>query len=232
MADEIRRSAQLRLENYDSDKVPHNYLARYDNEFSELVEKPIKLLEMGVYRGGSLMLWRDYFPAGEIVGIDLYPPQNFPSADRVYIYKGNQGDMKFLSQVAHERAPQGFDIIIDDASHMGELTKIAFWHLFDNHLRPGGIYAIEDWGTGYCDDWPDGKSLDLKQNETAKIGPKYPWYCHSYGMVGLVKQLIDEQCAADVSRKLLSGKPNRWSRFESMVITPSIVFIRKAGKSY
>lgn len=60
--------------------------------------------------------------------------------------------------VARKTAPEGFDIIIDDASHFGDLTKIAFWHLFDNHLKPSGLYVIEDWGTGYWSDWTDGKA--------------------------------------------------------------------------
>ena len=60
--------------------------------------------------------------------------------------------------VARKTAPEGFDIIIDDASHFGDLTKIAFWHLFDNHLKPSGLYVIEDWGTGYWSDWTDGKT--------------------------------------------------------------------------
>ena len=63
-----------------------------------------------------------------------------------------------LSVVARKTAPEGFDIIIDDASHFGDLTKIAFWHLFDNHLKPSGLYVIEDWGTGYWSDWTDGKT--------------------------------------------------------------------------
>jgi hypothetical protein len=61
--------------------------------------------------------------------------------------------------VARKTAPEGFDIIIDDASHFGDLTKIAFWHLFDNHLKPSRLYVIEDWGTGYWSDWTDGKNL-------------------------------------------------------------------------
>jgi hypothetical protein len=60
--------------------------------------------------------------------------------------------------VARKTAPEGFDIIIDDASHFGDLTKIAFWHLFDNHLKPSRLYVIEDWGTGYWSDWTDGKT--------------------------------------------------------------------------
>jgi len=65
----------------------------------------------------------------------------------------------FLSEVACKTAPEGFDIIIDDASHLGKLTKIAFWHLFETHLKGGGFYVIEDWGTGYWSDWPDGMSM-------------------------------------------------------------------------
>jgi hypothetical protein len=50
-------------------------------------------------------------------------------------------------------------------------------------------------------------------------------------MVGFVKQLIDEQAAPDVTRKKLHGKSKRASRFETMIITPSIVFIKKANHS-
>jgi hypothetical protein len=34
-----------------------------------------------------------------------------------------------LDRIAGERAPDCFDIIIDDASHIAEFTKISFWHL-------------------------------------------------------------------------------------------------------
>lgn|GEM_PF-1870158 len=127
-------------------------------------------------------------------------------------------------------ALEGFDIIIDDASHIGELTKIAFWHLFDNHLKPGGLYVIEDWGTGYWDDWPDGKRFDAKPkilstvwpkvlsrlNIARKIPFKIPTSSHNYGMVGFIKDLVDEQGAADLTRARLTGKPTRQSKFERL----------------
>ena len=69
-----------------------------------------------------------------------------------------------MSRVANETAPDGFDIIIDDASHIGEFTKRSFWYLFDHHLKPGGLYVIEDWLTGYVDNWPDGKKLKHKMS--------------------------------------------------------------------
>jgi hypothetical protein len=239
------RSLRLDLKKYDSDKIGSRYLERYDPVFEPFLDKKITLLELGVYKGGSLLLWRDYFPLGTIVGIDIKLPEDLQDFDRICVFEGSQADTRFLSRVANETASEGFDIIIDDASHLGELTKEAFWHLFDTHLKPGGLYVIEDWGTGYWGDWPDGRSLDLDVysrkglarrlihsplwSELArKLLPKSPWPCHSYGMVGFIKQLIDEQGAADVTRRNLRGNAERASRFESMVITPSIVFIKKA----
>ncbi len=239
------RSSQLALQQYDSDKISARYLEQYDPILEPWVDKNIVLLELGVHKGGSLLLWRDYFLSGTIVGVDISLPKNFPATERVHLFEGNQADTQFLSRVANEMAPDGFDIIIDDASHIGELTKISFWHLFDNHLKPHGLYVLEDWGTGYWDDWPDGRSLDLETYERSdfertplwlkttwmarKLGLRIPWRNHSHGMVGFVKQLIDEQAATDVTRKQLKGESKRRSRFERMVITPSIVFITKAN---
>jgi hypothetical protein len=238
------RSSNLDLKKYDSDKIESCYLKWYDPVLEPFLDKQITLLELGVYKGGSLLLWHDYFPQAKIVGIDIHLPENFQSSDRIHLFEGSQSDKKFLSDVAQKIAPEGFDIIIDDASHIGELTKIAFWHLFDNYLNPGGLYIIEDWGTGYWEDWIDGKSFDIqsyKENgllagqkkgklrlKVAKrFFPKSSYPCHSYGMVGLIKQLVDEQGASDVTRKKLTGKPVRESKFENMIITPSIVFIKK-----
>lgn len=240
------RSQQLRLVQYDSDKITNRYLERYDKILSPLIEKKIVLLELGVFKGGSLLLWRDYFPLGTIVGIDISLPKGFQPHDRIHVFEGSQANPQFLSHVANTTAPDGFDIIIDDASHIGELTKTAFWHLFDNHLKPGGLYVIEDWGTGYYDDWPDGKSLDLKAylqprfkqspfwlfclKVTGKLRLKYPMRCHNYGMVGFIKQLVDEQGAYDVTSEstTLKGKSKRGSKFENIIIMPSLVFIKKA----
>ena len=234
------RSSQLPLEQYDTDKIANRYLEQYDPVLEPWIDKKIVLLELGVRKGGSLLLWRDYFPLGTIVGIDISLPSGFQPSDRTCLFEGSQADPHFLSRVANEVAPDGFDIIIDDASHMGELTKIAFWHLFDNHLKPGGLYVIEDWGTGYWDSLPDGKSFNLegafqsrprRSSFWLKIARilrlKFPMRSHDYGMVGFIKQLIDEQGAHDVTKKNAKGKSKRGSKFANMMVTPSIVFIRK-----
>jgi SAM-dependent methyltransferase len=237
------RSKELALEQYDTDKMASGYLEQYDEIFDPLVNEPITLLELGVYRGGSLLLWNDYFPSATIVGVDIELPKDFNGTERIHLFEGSQADPAFLWRVSNEIAPNGFDIIIDDASHMGELTKAAFWHLFDNHLKPGGFYVIEDWGTGYRDNWPDGRSLDLEaQQKTSLMNPFVfkvrsklrllkPMKCHSYGMVGFVKQLVDEEAAYNVTRNWKQGRSTRKSRFDGIIILPSLVFVRKAGSA-
>jgi hypothetical protein len=233
------RSKQLDLSAYDSDKIKHGYLGLYDPVFTRWIDKEITLLEVGVRRGGSLRLWRDYFPRGTIIGIDRRLPEHFQPEERIQIFEGSQEDKAFLSEVANTTAPDGFDIIIDDASHIGEKTRGTFWHLFDHHLKPGGLYAIEDWGTGYLDDFPDGRKFQPKPSIRTRVRSllprrlrkkmKVPFPCHSYGMVGFVKELVDEQGAIDVAMGCKAGW--RRSKFQNVLITSGVVFVTKARSS-
>jgi len=77
------RSKQLNLDAYETDKIRHGYLDVYDADRAPWIDKEITLLEIGVYRGGSLKLWRDYFPRGTIVGIDRKLPQHFRPGERI-----------------------------------------------------------------------------------------------------------------------------------------------------
>jgi hypothetical protein len=232
------RSKLLDLSKYDTDKIPNGYLQWYDPVFQPLVDQEITLLELGVFRGGSLFLWRDYFPRSTIVGVDLQRPSDWRDPERIHFLEGSQEDTTFLSKAAEQLAPRGFDVIIDDASHIGRLTRISFWHLLENHLKPGGLFVIEDWGTGYWDDWPDGRtcrkpavwqSWCLRLFQKLKLVPDSgDAYNHSFGMVGLIKELVDEQGAPDLTRGKLCNASGRKSKFESLRVFPSIVVVEKA----
>ena len=117
------RSKQLDLPSYDTDKIQHHDLEVYEPLLLPWMDREIRLLEIGIHKGGSLKLWRDYFPRGVIVGIDLKLPQDFVPGERIELFQGSQADTQFLSAVASKTAPEGFDVIIDDASHIGQLTK-------------------------------------------------------------------------------------------------------------
>jgi hypothetical protein len=151
-------SKQLRGE---TDK-PQGYLREYERAFAAIVDGEVKILELGVHKAGSLFMWRDYFPKGPVVGLDVNAVQINDPTGRIHVYQGYQQDTALLTRIAQEQARGGFDVIVDDASHIGELTAISFCHLFKYHLKPGGIYAIEDWGTGYWSGhsfYPDGRRV-------------------------------------------------------------------------
>lgn len=228
---------------YNTDKVQMpKYLINYEKYFSELAEKEIKLLELGVNYGGSLKMWRDYFEKGLIVGIDINKNIEIgDSTGRIKFYSGPQEDEGLLDQVAKECAPDGFDIIIDDCAHIGHLAQKSFWYLFENHLKPGGIYVIEDWGTGYWDSWFDGKRYEFNEQWKDSSGGvlnkliKKVWHgypkrikSHDFGMVGFIKSLVDECGMEDITNERFGILPRRSSKVDRMQISPGIVFIFKA----
>ena len=130
-------------------------LAAYEPFLATLVGKGIKLLELGVYKGASLRFWHDYLENAVVVGLDAHPIQINDPTGMIHVYRGYQQDITLLDRIVEEQAPDGFDVIIDDCSHMGRFARISFWHLFENHLKPGGLYAIEDWGMSFDRAWPD-----------------------------------------------------------------------------
>lgn len=208
---------------YATNKLP-KYLEVYERYFAPLRDRDITLLEIGVDRGGSLELWRDYLGGGTVVGLDV---RDVPAADGVHVYKGSQDDVALLDRIAAERAPDGFDVVIDDGSHLARHAEASFWHLFDRHLRPRGIYALEDWGTGYWREWPDGHVWSpLRRTRRTRTR----WRSHDYGMVGFVKQLIDEVAFGDVSHPKRGGPgPPRSSRFDHMHVIQGLAVVAKAA---
>ena len=191
---------------YDTDKGP-NYLRNYARHFEPLREREVHLLELGILDGASLRMWREYFPKGVIAGLDLDPVE----VDGCRTYAGSQDDPSVLDRIASECAP--FDVIIDDAAHLAKLARTSLWHLWP-HLRVGGFYVIEDWGTGYWADWPDGKRY---RNEK-----------HVAGLVGLVKELVDECARADITDAVHGNGKDEPSRIEYLEVSHGQVVLVKA----
>ncbi len=217
---------------YDTDKS-QLYLNNYERYFGPLSTLPIRLLELGVHHGGSLLMWRDFFKQGDIVGLDLNRVEIGDSSGRIHVYQGDQRDRGLLDRIGRERASEGFDIIIDDASHIGEFTRISFWHLFDRHLRAGGVYVLEDWRVGYWGGWPDGAQYrppDSTATWIDRFRRKPSGYrpSHSFGMVGLVKELVDELGMDAITNPARNGlAPLRLPKFQKMEICPGQVFVTK-----
>jgi hypothetical protein len=214
---------------------PAPYLPVYEQLLASLRSKPFTLLELGVWTGQSLEMWRDAFPLASILGVDLSPP-DLQLGSRVHIVQGDQTDAELMRRMREDYAPNGFDVIIDDASHFGVTTARSLKALYAQHLRSGGIYCIEDWGTGYLPSWHDGGQLaspldtEYLDNAATSIQPDVPapvsMPSHDVGMVGLIKRLIDH-AAGDVVRSAQPGAVGDLLAIESMTVWKGIVVLRK-----
>lgn len=242
---------------FDTDKtLSHGYTEHYERHVGHLRNMPVRLLEIGVLRGGSLQMWQEYFLQGLIVGLDLEPNPFTKMPDRVRFYQGSQDDGALLDKVAGECAPDGFDIVIDDAAHVGELSRASYRNLFVKHLKRGGVYVVEDWGTGYWDSWPDGATYRMgpqkqagrskgqmpllrrlarrlgwsKSGSAARSGPDRNFTVHNFGMVGFVKELVDEVGWPDIVSPERGNRelPQRRSMIREMTIYGGQVFLVKA----
>ena len=58
-----------------------------------------------------------------------------------------------MGEIVTREFDRAIDLVIDDASHVYEPTLASFETLFP-HLRPGGLYIIEDWQWSYSDEPP------------------------------------------------------------------------------
>jgi cephalosporin hydroxylase len=123
----------------------------YSELLTEIRERPVSLLEIGVDRGGSLFFWAEFFPhpGTRILGLDLNLPE-CPFPPHVQAAVCDQNDSQALSRLAALHGP--FDIVIDDGSHFTKETRTCFRTLFPSFLKVGGWYIIEDWAVGY---WKD-----------------------------------------------------------------------------
>ena len=159
---------------YGTDKADQNhtfnnlsYLDIYEKYFQEYRNKNISILEIGVRSGDSLRTWKSYFKNGEIYGIDIDPNSKQFEEKRIKIEIGSQDSISFLRTCFGEKTK--FDIIIDDGSHINNLTIKSFEHLFNHRLKSGGIYMIEDLRASYrklqtdlniMENWPGMKYND------------------------------------------------------------------------
>lgn len=136
------------------DKWLH-YLPLYDRYLSKYRGTPVRMLEIGVYKGGSLNLWRRWLGQDAVIfGIDIDPDCAAVNGIAGQVRIGSQADPDFLRKVVAEMG--GIDVVLDDGSHMGRHIRASLDTLFPL-LSETGIYLIEDVHTGYSRRYDGGR---------------------------------------------------------------------------
>ena len=121
----------------------NHYFDIYDRHFRQFRGQEVHVLEIGVYSGGSLDMWRNYFgPKATIYGVDIAPDcRVYEKNDGIKIFIGDQADRSFWR--GFRQKVSTLDIVIDDGGHMPEQQIVSLEELLP-FLRPGGVYCCED----------------------------------------------------------------------------------------
>jgi hypothetical protein len=119
-----------------------HYFELYARHLAGFVGRDVVVVEVGVYSGGSLEMWKAYF--GEhatIHGVDIQEECRAYGGDRIHIHVGDQADRAFWARFKEE--VPFIDVLIDDGGHHPTEMRVTFEELFPV-LRPGGVYICED----------------------------------------------------------------------------------------
>jgi SAM-dependent methyltransferase len=134
------------FDKYDTDKNSffHNYTRQYEELLKNYRDKPVKYLEIGVYNGGSLNAFREYFSNGEcLVGLDIDTRcKEFENSNKnIFVEIGNAIDKSFIESITQKYG--AFDVILDDGGHSNSDVIQSFELLFPL-LNDNGLYIVED----------------------------------------------------------------------------------------
>ena len=166
-----------------------------------------RILELGVYQGGSYVFLNEVFKPRKIAAVELSEVP-IPALDtyieaqqgRAKLYYGTSQDNEAkLAEIVETDFGGELDLVVDDASHFYDQTKASFRTLFPK-LRPGGLYIIEDWSWSFFEPYQ---------------APDHPWAEH-HSLANLAIDLMEEMALAKV--------------IESFEVSPHMIKVRRSKK--
>jgi hypothetical protein len=149
------------IDNTETDKnTVHSYLELYETLLSPKKNTAKNILEIGIgdfkeKNGGSIKLWKAYFPNAKIYALDILPKNRvldeIINDERVVLFTStNAYDEKFFNENILKKNLK-FDLMLDDGPHTLESMK-TFIRLYSKVMTDDGILIIEDIQS--IDWWP------------------------------------------------------------------------------
>lgn len=188
----------------DTDKWVHGYTQHYSHVMRRHRYRHLGIIEIGVggkessQPGGSLRVWRDYFPRAVIVGMDIHS-KSIDLGPRVRFVQGDQSSASDLHRAYDALHGTPLTLVIDDGSHVAAHARASFEVLFPR-MASGGLYIVEDLSTSYWEAW--GGSIPASE-ETA---------------VGLARTLVDDVQFHDST---FTRNPD-WGPRPASIISPDV----------
>lgn len=137
----------------------HSYLPLYQNLLIRKKLTAKNVLEVGIWNGGSIKLWSEFFPNATVYGLDILNINNvwdeIKNKNNIKLYTSTDAynthffNNEFLNKVQ-------FDFMLDDGPHTLESMK-QFIRMYSQLMTEDGILIIED-----VQDW---SWIDILTNE-------------------------------------------------------------------
>lgn len=123
----------------------HKYTPIYYDLFKDQKDLPLNIMEIGVFQGGSIKMWRDFFPNAKIFAVDIaqkYLDEVATIPDCIPIQVNANNELDITDKILNKYPNEFFDIIIDDAGHRSHQQLVTFCLLYPRIKN--GYYIVED----------------------------------------------------------------------------------------
>lgn len=143
------------VDNTRTDKnTGHSYLPVYDVLLKSKKQSALNVLEVGIgdgnqgaTNGGSIKLWKDYFPNAIVHALDILPIDRIwdgiKGNPRIKLYTSFDAYNANLVKTNFTDKNMKFDFVIDDGPHSLD-SMVSFINLYLPLLNNDGILIIED----------------------------------------------------------------------------------------
>jgi hypothetical protein len=136
------------IDNSKTDKnTVHSYIELYEKLLCSQKESAKNVLEVGIYNGGSIKLWKDYFANAHVHALDILPSEDIweqiKNDERITLYTSTDAYNENIFKTNFLDTGLKFDFMLDDGPHTLD-SMIKFIELYSQIMTDKGILIIED----------------------------------------------------------------------------------------
>jgi hypothetical protein len=153
------------VDNSRTDKnTRHSYLPLYQKLLISKKENAKNVLEVGIYNGGSIKLWSDFFTNANVYGLDVMHIdavwEEIKNNEKIILHTSSDAydNDFFINNFLNKNIK--FDFMLDDGPHTLESMK-QFIKLYSQIMTDDGILIIEDVQSL---DWIDILTNEVPEN--------------------------------------------------------------------